>query len=52
MVRAHADQLVHRLKTATDDPVGRRTTRAALEQICDSLADLRQALLDAEPDAA
>lgn len=52
MVRAHADRLAHQLKTATDDPDSRRTTRAALEQICNSVADLRQALLDAEADAA
>ncbi|MDB5487386.1 MAG: hypothetical protein JWQ58_1101, partial [Reyranella sp.] len=52
MVRAHADQLAHRLKTATDDPASRRATQAALEQICSSLADLRQALLDVEPEAA
>jgi hypothetical protein len=45
MVRVHAEHLDHRLKTATDDPVGRRAKRAALEQVCKSLADLHEALL-------
>lgn len=48
MARVHAEHLAHRLKTETDDTAGRRSLRVALEQVCHSLADLHQALVEGD----